>query len=215
MLITNVPAFISAQLVHFCVYLAMTTTFISAKTFGTFFSTHVQIRNAMKQTITAAFIILLTSGFVACEKTNYEVVSTLNVRLSSTSAIDAEQLNIDIRQVQVNYGGTSWAVLSTPGQVYNLLDFQNGLDTLIAQGDIPATSIVKQLRLTLGPENSIKMQGKLFSFTTEGTPTELTFFLSKKLNRKDETITLNFDPALSISQSAQGTYQFNPAATAK
>jgi hypothetical protein len=169
----------------------------------------------MKQIITAAFFILIACSFVACEKTNYEVVSTLNVRLASTSSIDAEQLNIDIRQVQVNYGDTSWLLLSTPDQVYNLLDFQNGLDTLIAQGDIPATSIVKQLRLTLGSENSIKMKGKLFSFATEGTPTDLTFFLNKKLNRKDETITLNFDPALSISQSAEGTYQFNPAVTVK
>ena len=45
--------------------------------------------------------------FAGCKKLDYEVVSYVNIKLTS-SAFDAEQVNISIVSVQANYSDTSW-----------------------------------------------------------------------------------------------------------
>ena len=163
----------------------------------------------------AAIVICSAITIIACEKTNFETVTNFKVRLAASTAFDADQVNIDIEQVKVNYNDTTWVILNTPNQVYNLLDFRNGMDTLIANGTIPATSVVKQLKLVLGSNNSIKVSGKILPLALADKQTELTLNVDKKLNRNVETVTLSFDPSLSVSLSADGGYQFRPVAVLK
>ena len=170
----------------------------------------------MKQKfLIAVFVIFSAVAIIACEKSNFETVTNFKVRLSASTAFDADEVNIDIEQVQVNYNDTTWVILNTPGQVYNLLDFRNGVDTLIAKGTLPATSVVKQLKLIFGANNSIKVGGKTLPLSITNNQTELTLNVDKKLNRNVEIVTLNFDPSLSVSLSADGGYQFKPVAALK
>jgi hypothetical protein len=108
---------------------------------------------------------------VSCAKNtaSHSGNSHLNVYLTDDpSAYSA--VNIDIQDVQVHTGAdtgeNSWQSLHIfqPG-VYNLLDFNNGMDTLIASVDLPAGSI-SQIRLVLGSNNSIVSNGNSYPLTT-------------------------------------------------
>lgn len=62
----------------------------------------------------------------------------------------------DDNTVRDQYG--RWDTLTiTPG-VYNLMNLRNGVDTLLASGNIPAGK-VKKIRLTLGTRNSLVIAG--------------------------------------------------------
>jgi hypothetical protein len=64
--------------------------------------------------------------------------------------------------------GTSqgWQTLALlrPG-VYNLLDFRNGIDTVLASSDLPAGTL-SQMRLVLGSNNSVVIGGQAFPLKT-------------------------------------------------
>lgn len=170
----------------------------------------------MKQKIfSTAFLLLSIFVISSCEKSNYEILTTFHVRLASVP-FDTRQLNIDIKQVQVRYSDNpSWVLLKTPEQVYDLSAYENGIDTLIAEGTLPATSIVQQMKLVLGTGNTIRINGKFFPLITTKPETEVILDVNKKLNRKDETVKVVFDPSLSISQTEDGTYQFDPRVVLK
>jgi len=168
----------------------------------------------MKQTTVLLTILLLaTVAFTACEKAVFETVSTFNVRLTASSAFAADQLNVEVKSVEVNYDKSNWKSLSAPGQVYNLLDFRNGNDTLLATGIINATSVVKQMKITFGTNNSLKLGGKFFPLATDNNATTITLMVDRKLNRKVENVTVVIDPAASVKQTAEGGFIFVPVAT--
>lgn len=170
----------------------------------------------MKQKwIITAFILIPVITIVACNKTTFESVSKFNVKLASSGQLAVEQVNIDVQQVKVNYSDTTWVLLNTPQQVYNILDYKNGLDTVIANGTIPATSVVKQLKLVLGNNNTVKLGGKFFPLTSMDTNNELTLKVDKKLNRYIEHVTIVFDPANSVSMGLNGSYQLKPSVMIK
>ena len=164
----------------------------------------------MKHKILLVTFLFVSLAFVSCEKSNYESVTSFKVRLSSGS-FNADQFNVNITGARVLYSDkTEWVPLNTPSQLYNVLEFQNGFDTLIAEGTLPATSIVEQLQLVIGSGNTIQLGGKTLPLSTKDPETVLTLVLKKKLNRQVETINLVFDPTLSISPAADGSYQFKP-----
>ncbi len=74
---------------------------------------------------------------------------------------DYQAVNIDIQKVMVNVSSdtsdnsSGWkeVTMLRPG-VYNLLNFRNGADTILAGVDLPAGSI-SQIRLVLGDSNSV------------------------------------------------------------
>src|SRR5215213_4952510 len=92
--------------------------------------------------LVAAFLVLTIA---ACKKDS----NTTTLKINLTDApLDAEEVNIDLVGVSVNYTGedTGWTDLTATPGVYNLLGLQNGLDTLIAQGTVP-TGTLKEIRL--------------------------------------------------------------------
>lgn len=120
-----------------------------------------------KQILSAALIALsLITGVIACQKDaseNNEGKARLQVRLTDApAAYDA--VNIDIQKVMINTSEDTsttqgWVELPLlhPG-VYNLLDFRNGIDTVLADMEVPAGRI-NQIRLVLGPNNSVVIAG--------------------------------------------------------
>jgi hypothetical protein len=116
----------------------------------------------------AAGILILA----ACRKSGSSESgnATLEVRLTDDpSPYDA--VNIDVQKVEVNVSfdtGTSkgWQTLPLlrPG-VYNLLNFRNGIDTVLASMSFPAGTI-SQMRLTLGSNNSVVVNGQSYPLKT-------------------------------------------------
>ncbi len=149
---------------------------------------------------------------ISCKKDNNSDSgnATLQVRLTD-APIAYDKVNVDIREVRVNFrdDSTGWVPLSTNSGVYNLLKFQNGVDTLLATGTVQ-TGIVKEIRLILGPNNTVVVNGVTFPLTIpSGSESGLKIKASKKLNATLETLIIDFDAALSIKEEANG-YKLRP-----
>jgi hypothetical protein len=104
--------------------------------------------------VTALALLILWSS---CSKNDKNANTTgkaqLQVRLTDSPFPDAKEVWVDIQQVQVIMSDTSNPIVLDPG-LYNLLDFTNGKDTLLADAMIPPGTI-SQIRLILGDNNYI------------------------------------------------------------
>lgn len=155
-------------------------------------------------------------GLGACEKK--EASSTrLQVRLTDSPG-DYAEVNVDVRAVQIHASETAgeegWTTLSqiNPG-VYNLLDFANGRDTLLASADLPSGHI-SQIRLVLGNQNSVRLKGQTQRIPLK-TPSGQSSGLKVKINadlRQDVTyvVLLDFDAARSVVKRGNGDYNLKP-----
>ena len=158
------------------------------------------------------FILLslsIAGLFSACKKENSN--STLQVKLTDNPAA-YQEVNIDLIGVSVKLSKdtTKWVELEPVVGVYNLLGLQNGLDTLIGTLTLP-TSIVKEIRLVLGPNNTIKVNDVTYPLTIpSGSETGLKIKVNKKLEATLETLIIDFDAALSIHEEGPGVYKLKP-----
>ncbi|WP_207494199.1 DUF4382 domain-containing protein [Aridibaculum aurantiacum] len=169
----------------------------------------------MKHLSIFAVILCCLVIVFACNKSseNPSSSSSSNVQIRMTDApFDAEEVNIDLRQVRIKYkGDNSWDTLQTNAGVYNLLQFQNGLDTLIASGNIPTTSTIKEVRFVLGPDNTIKIDNVVYPLTIpNGSEDGLKIRVNKKTSRSIEDILIDFDANLSIHRTGSGQYILKP-----
>ena len=95
------------------------------------------------------------------------VPSMLKVYLTDDQNLVFDKVFIDIQKLEIkledngvdSLGG--WFSLSiTPG-VYDILQFRNGIDTLFGTGTIPANRKLQKIRLTLGNNNSVELNGQV------------------------------------------------------
>ncbi|HLZ87718.1 MAG TPA: DUF4382 domain-containing protein [Puia sp.] len=132
----------------------------------------------MKSTNTRRIIWLfvpLAAGiliFAACKKSSSSGGNgQLEVRLTDGPSPDYDAVLIDVEKVEVNVSadtgtGSGWQTLPLlkPG-IYNLLDFRNGIDTVLASVSLPAGTL-SQMRLTLGSNNSVVINGQSYPLKT-------------------------------------------------
>ena len=158
--------------------------------------------------LTAVAAIIL----IACSKEKAAESTTVKIRLTD-NPVDAEEVNVDIQQVRVKFredSATGWANLDTHAGIYNLLGLQNGVDTLLAVGTIP-TNVVKEIRLVLGTDNSIKVAGVTYPLTIpSGSESGLKIKVNKQLNGTLDSLLIDFDAALSIHQIGTGAFHLKP-----
>lgn len=167
------------------------------------------------KTFKLAFALSLFSAlvFVGCKKEDQ--TSTLHVRLTDAPA-ELDEVNIDLKSVQVHFNDdtTGWVTLQTRDTIYNLLALQNGLDTLIAEATVPANT-VKEIRLVLGDNNTVKADGQVYPLTIpSGSTSGLKIKVNKKLSASIETVTLDFDAGASITEEQDG-YKLRPVIKVK
>jgi hypothetical protein len=138
----------------------------------------------------------------------------LEIRLTD-APLDVDAVNIDIQDVKVNFSTDSingWQSLSGVKKgVYNLLDLVNDKDTLLASAEIP-TGMIHQLRLVLGSNNQIVVDGQDFPLQTPSAQQS-----GLKLNIQQEVkegilykIVLDFDAARSVVKTGNGKYLLKP-----
>ncbi len=169
----------------------------------------------MKTTLLFALLTLTFMGiFYACTKGSAESGSATTFKVNLTdNPLAAQEVNIDLKEVRVNFkeGSEQWFVLKTNSGIYNLLDFQNGADTTIATGIITEGNIT-ELRLVLGANNSVKMNDVVYPLTIpSGSETGLKIKLGQNFKKGNEQeVTIDFDAALSVHQTENGTYELKP-----
>ncbi|MDP5172820.1 MAG: DUF4382 domain-containing protein, partial [Bacteroidia bacterium] len=79
---------------------------------------------------------------------------------------DYQQVNIDLLQVRIKTKGSSgWVDLATNQGIYDLLQYQAGDDTLIVNDTLPPGEI-QEIRLVLGPNNSVMVDSVLYPLAT-------------------------------------------------
>ena len=149
------------------------------------------------------FLSISTIVFIGCKKSVDQ--SHLNVRMTDAPG-DWEEVNIDLQEVQVklNSDSTKWRTLETNAGLYNLLGLQNGIDSLIGDGTFAAGETVKEIRLIVGANNSIKVSGQTYPLTIpSGAETGLKIKINKRLEASVESVLIDFDAALSVAQEGE------------
>ncbi len=106
-------------------------------------------------------VALVIMALIGCKKNSSENAagfSTMDVKMTDASGL-YEKVVVDIREVLVHVEGSGWVQVNmTRAGTYNLLDFNNGKDTLLAHGSI-VSGHVTQIRLVLGPNNYLVLNG--------------------------------------------------------
>lgn len=180
--------------------------------------------NIRKQ-LTIASVAILSALFVSsCSKDGKSQVAskagkaTMKFNLTDAPA-SYDAVNIDIQEVRVHISNSpdttvsnGWITMQNiqPG-IYNLLDFQNGLDTLIASGTVPAGT-VSQIRLILGPNNEVVVNGvpeplKTPSAQQSGLKLQVNYNLQAGVVYE---FWLDFDASRSIVAKGNGGYNLKP-----
>jgi hypothetical protein len=88
--------------------------------------------------------------------------NALKIMLTDDPSQVFDSIFIDIRKVEVRVidstGAEHWDSLTIRTGVYNILNFRNGLDTLLASGFVP-NGRVDKIRVTLGTNNYVMLNG--------------------------------------------------------
>ncbi|MBL7729109.1 MAG: DUF4382 domain-containing protein [Dinghuibacter sp.] len=153
---------------------------------------------------------LLVTLFNACKKDD-NGEAKLQIRLTDAPAV-YDEVNVDIREVRVNLrnDSTGWVSLATNAGVYDLLSLQNGVDTLLASGNVPG-NVLKEIRLFLGPNNTVKVNGQVYPLLmNSGDNPKLKIKVDKDLNATLNSIVVDFDAGLSIREEGNGSYRLIP-----
>jgi Domain of unknown function (DUF4382) len=157
--------------------------------------------------ITICLFLIFNLG---CKKD--EEMTQLTVKLTD-GPIDAQQVNVDIKAVKVNFrdDSTGWVDISTNAGVYDLLKLQNGITTPLATGSFPTVNTVKEIRFILGTNNTIKVKDVLYNLTIpSGEDSGLKIKVGKKLTTTLDSLVIDFDAALSIKEDKPGDYKLRP-----
>lgn len=154
-------------------------------------------------------LVLATTFLISCSS---EHNARVEVKLTDSPG-DYEEVLIDVQGVQVNNsdGNSGWISLDIEEGVYDILKLTNGIDTLLGAIELPAGRI-EQVRLILGNNNSIKVNGQMIDL---GTPSAQQSGLKLNLHADltegiTYTILLDFDAARSIVARGNGTYSLKP-----
>jgi hypothetical protein len=157
-------------------------------------------------------IIFCLSVFMipACNKDDNSDKAHLSVRMTDAPA-NYDAVMVDIQGVEVVGNGGTIVMLNANKGIYNLLDFTNGLDTLIAAGDLDAVTI-SQIRLILGDNNSVVVNNVVYHLST---PSAQQSGLKLQIHQTFEAgvsyaILLDFDANQSVVLQGNGDYQLKP-----
>ena len=162
-------------------------------------------------------LLLLCSGALllttACKKEESAIATgTTPVKVRMTDApASYDQVNIDVIGVEFKMNSGNSVNLNVNPGVYNLLDFTNGVDTLIASADVPSGEL-SQVRLILGANNSIVVDGQPHPLAT---PSAMQSGLKLNVHSTLQPgvlyeLLLDFDANQSIIVTGNGEYQLKP-----
>jgi hypothetical protein len=165
----------------------------------------------------SAFIFFTGLLFSACDMSTDTAPGTLQVMLTDAPG-NYEAVIIDIREVRVHRssdaedGDGGWEVISDQPMKVDLLELTNGNKEILGEAELePGT--YSQIRLILGDENELLIDGQSIALTT---PSAQQSGLKLNINAEIEsgstyTLLLDFDASRSIVKAgASGKYLLKP-----
>jgi hypothetical protein len=136
--------------------------------------------------------------------------SSVSIRMTDAPG-NYDAVYIDLQGVEITGSAGNATLLNVHPGIYNLLDFANGVDTLIASGNLQAGKI-EQVRLILGSNNSVVVDSVSYPLSTPSAQQS-----GLKLQVHETFIAgiayqllLDFDAAESIVAEGNGSYQLKP-----
>lgn len=160
------------------------------------------------------YLLIAGLAFSSCNKDHGK--SRLSIYLTDAPA-SYDAVNIEILRMEIkatsDEGENGWQELPLNAGIYNLLEFRNGMDTLLSSIELPAGRI-SQLRLVLGVNNTIVING-----VTEPLPLEtpsaqqsgLKFNIHADLvEGVNYKMWIDFDAARSIVVNGNGDHILKP-----
>lgn len=175
------------------------------------------MKSLKKNLLKILSLTVLITLFVACNDDDgsqkMEGPANIIVRLTDAPG-DYDAVNIDVQDVMVQYeeDGPWESIGEINTGVYNLLELTGGVNVVLADNEIPS-GMVRQIRLVLGNENSIVVDGEEIHLDT---PSAQESGLKLQLNQELETgftydFTIDFDADKSIvSAGNSGKYLLKP-----
>lgn len=174
----------------------------------------MKLKNTYFLLLLGALAVLFYS---ACNKTESSASgdkARLQVRLTDDPG-NYDAVFIDVQDIKINYSSdtaTGWQ--SLPGVArgsYDLLTLVNDRDTLLTDAEI-ATGRIEQIRLILGSNNYVIVDGQRYDLTT---PSAQQSGLKIKLNQDVNEgilykLLLDFDVAKSVHKTGNGKYMLKP-----
>ncbi len=163
----------------------------------------------------APYALLAAMFFLtACNKDNNssDAQATISIYLTDDPS-PYDKVLIDVQRVEINDGtDNGWRPLHMihPG-VYNLLNFRNGRDTILAS-DRLAKGRILQVRLILGTNNSVVVDGVSLPLETPSAQESgLKLNVDAQLTASIEyKVWLDFDAARSIVATGNGKHILKP-----
>lgn len=167
----------------------------------------------MRTLLKLSIIALLFIGFASCssDDSNNEGNAKLAIRLTDAPG-DYDAVFIDVEEVVIKYnGGQEDRVLGINGGIYDLLKLTAGVNVLLFNDEVPAGEI-SQIRLILGEENTIVVDGQTLPLDT---PSAQQSGLKIQIHQKLEPgilyeFILDFDVDKSIVAKGNGGYSLKP-----
>lgn len=105
--------------------------------------------------------------------------------------------------------GGNWVVLNIRPGVYNVLNFRNGIDTLLGAAGFSSTQIPSKVRITLGVNNSVVLNGKPIELKLNNNTIVINLADEKvNLNSSSLDVFLDFDAGNSIKLN-NGVFELN------
>jgi hypothetical protein len=194
----------------------------------------------LKTLILSIISLLAILSYSSCKKndSNSSGTSQLNVSMTSTAEgtvgapqtgslgettsptpLHIDHLYLDIQRMSINTkedaadsvdDESGWISLSTNANVYDLMSFRSGNDTLLASGTVTAAAI-KQIRLVLGTNNSVVIGGVTYPLTVpSGMESGLKIMIDESLNTSITNLLMVFSPEASVKPTGSGTYILRP-----
>ncbi len=160
-------------------------------------------------------LLLAVIGFAACSDDNgndTEGTARMSVKMVDDPG-DYDAVYVDVQDVVVKYNGNESEVsigeINTG--VYNLLELTGGVSAELADAEI-AAGTVSQIRLVLGDDNSIVVDGETYALATpSGQQSGLKIQLNETLSDGiSYEFILDFDVEESIVVNGNGSYTLKP-----
>lgn len=156
-------------------------------------------------------VFALITFMASCQSDDFsDQVYEVEIYLTD-DPLNAEEVNVEILSVVLKGEGESETIeLNTINGIYNLLDFQGDVDTLIASGNYDLSTI-KEIRLILGENNTIKIDGEVYPLRIpSGASSGLKIKIDKDLiGQSLVSLLIDFDACESVKEQ-NGEYKLSP-----
>jgi hypothetical protein len=158
------------------------------------------------------FLVLIMTYCIKKAKDSSPPNASYPYQISMTDAPGPyDAVFIDLRGIEITGNNGKTVLMNVHTGIYNLLNFSNGIDTLIATC-ILETNTVQQIRLILGPNNSVVINNVSYPLST---PSAEQSGLKLQVHQTLQagvlySVLLDFDANKSIVDMGNGNYALKP-----